>query len=132
MSNEFTFDYPTFGLITQSTLESYATNFLKVPIDVKNKMSWLFLADLYFCHNDKGINPYAVLDEIYILEGLTTMPTGTKKRSPFKGKVLQGLWHQHYKSGCFMAKNIVNTFGKEGNERLTKIITRHVAELDIL
>ncbi len=130
MSSEFTFDYPKFGLVAQSTLEGYATNLLKIPTDIKNRMSWFFLADLYFFHNHKGINPLAVLDEIYILEGLATKPTGTKKESKYTRNHLKGLWHKHYMSARFIPQNIENTLGQEGNGRLTETITRYAHELE--
>lgn len=93
-------------------------------------MSWFFLADLYFFDNHKGINPLAVLDEIYILEGLATEPTGTKEESQYKGDHLKGLWHKHYMSARFIAQNIQHTLGREGGGRLTEIIKKNVTELD--
>ena len=88
------------------------------------KISRLLLAQLYYLHYARIYSIYDVLDEIKYLEGCSKT-TKTKAASEFKGKYLRGLWHKHFFSDRFLARNIINCWkmDKKGKGKFDEMIT---------
>ena len=88
------------------------------------KISRLLLAQLYYLHYARIYSIYDVLDEIKYLEGCSKT-TKTKAASEFKGKYLRGLWHKHFFSDRFLARNIINYWkmDKKGKGKFDEMIT---------
>ncbi|MGA2526904.1 MAG: hypothetical protein ABSF79_09855 [Smithellaceae bacterium] len=87
------------------------------------KISRLLLAQLYYLHSTRIHSIYDVLDEIKYLEGCSKT-TKTKAASQFRGKYLIGLWHKHFFSNRFLARNIINYWemDKKGKSKLDEMI----------
>lgn len=64
-----------------------------------------------------GINALNVLQPIFDLENGSNV-SRTKKATPFKGKILQRLWHKHYFSARFLPANIQAGLGRDGIKQI--------------
>ncbi len=82
-------------------------------IDLAERMSQLFLIDLYVMEHELGIHPRQVLDSIRDVETGEGLG-GVKPSSIFKHPPLKGLWHKHFFAAPFVIRNIVNRLGRNG------------------
>jgi hypothetical protein len=86
--------------------------------ELSKRISELLLVDVYVLNTEFGVSPDSVLGAIHEVENGES-PTGIKAASKFKNLPLKGLWHKHYFSAHFIAKNLQMGLGKKG---LGKII----------
>lgn len=98
---------------TTETLARYAEG-LRLDQYAKGRYSWCFVLDLLLHDRIYGIPPDHVIDEIRVLEGHSGQESATKPASEFRRVPLKGLWHKHYFSARFVAKNIQNQLGDNG------------------
>lgn len=69
------------------------------------RFSKLFVLDMLILDQTRAVNPFQIMDEVRALEDSQHW-SRTKPAQPFKHSPLKGLWHKHYFSERFMAKNI--------------------------
>jgi hypothetical protein len=93
-------------LITEKELGAYA-NGIGLPDVAKDRYSWLFVMDLLLFQEGNGVDPHMIVHEIQALEGLGPKH-GTKAPAQFTRHPLKGLWHKHFFSAHFLARNIRN------------------------
>jgi len=121
---DFSFDFH-YGshheLVDSHLLSKYLSSFkhLNLPLD---RISWAFVADLYFLERFQHVDPMDILREIIGLEGGPYNST-TKQETQFSYPPLVGLWHKHFFSPRFIPKNIQIHLGKNG---IKDIITNTV------
>jgi len=72
---------------------------------IPGRFSRLFVLDMLLLERVFRVNPFQIMDEIRALED-STHPTRTKPAKIFRHLPLKGLWHKHYFSGRFIAKNV--------------------------
>ena len=85
---------------------------------IEGRYSWLFVIDLFMYGGMREINPWQVMDEVKSLENYDKL-SRTKPATQFKKPPLRGLWHKHYSSARFMAKNIKNHLS---GSKLTELV----------
>ncbi|TOB14942.1 hypothetical protein CGK10_24165 [Vibrio parahaemolyticus] len=78
-----------------------------------NRISELFILDLYILELEFGIFPLEIIDEIRYLE-TGSDKSFTKPPTQFRRKPLKGLWHKHYFAANFVIPNLENCWGKSG------------------
>lgn len=74
------------------------------------------------------INPFPILDEIRLLEGIPTRPTNTKRASAFRGGLLDGLMHKHYFNARHIQRNLLNYHSKGGGAAFERAISNILRE----
>src|SRR3954470_10611716 len=58
---------------------------------------------------NRTANAFAIIDVVKELESPEKpRATRTKPPTPFKGRLLKGLWHQHYFEAAFLQQNLMN------------------------
>lgn len=62
---------------------------------IPGRYSWLFVFNLMMLERMNGVDPFSIIDEIKVLEGIGR-PQQTKPALEFKGAHLKGLWHKHF------------------------------------
>jgi hypothetical protein len=91
-----------------------------------------FLSDLAICIGHDDYDPYAIINEIAILEGSRSGHSGTKPAAVFKRKYLKGLWHKHHTQSRFMIKNLFDEMIRDGTvEKFLKPYEGQVLTEDI-
>lgn len=83
------------------------------PIHGVCRVSSLLLDQLAESYVVNASHLNGILDAIKMLEGIGT-PTNAKAPAAFKPPPLRGLWHQHYLSAVFLAKNLANEMKRMG------------------
>lgn len=102
--------------ITSAELERYAEACF-LNLHAEGRYSQVFVLDMLMYERMHGIDPFEVTEEIRRLER-SERSTRTKPATRFLRKPLEGLWHKHFFSARFMARNIVNHLGGGRLERL--------------
>lgn len=99
------------------------------------RFSDLFMLRLYLgFHLPEYLDCYAVVREVEYLEGLRRS-SATKPAAPFEREPLRGLWHKHYWSAQFMARNIRNEWQRPDGDgdwllaRVSEVFDPHMGEL---
>ena len=111
-------------VITWKRLARYAES-LGLNQIIKNRFSCPFVLNVYLHDHIYDIGPTLIVDEIKRL-GNGILGPGTKQAKPIDRWPLRGLWHQHFFSPHFAAKNILNRIA--GNRG--KIIAERVFNFD--
>lgn len=83
--------------------------------DVHERICWLLLADMSINLDVNGISPFSISDQIRHLESEAGRGSHMKKATQFMRPPLYPLWHQHYFSAHFLARNIYEEFKRGGN-----------------
>jgi hypothetical protein len=98
--------------ILPNQLEAFSNRFIN-DSDILNKCSERFLLDLYVLSNEGGFNPGMIVEELIALESQDKQ-SQMKSEIQFSRLPLKGLWHTHFFSSRFIAKNmlIANSRGK--------------------
>lgn len=104
--------------ITGEQLSSFVSR-LRVPSDIKARISKLFWLDLYVYNLVFHIDPKDVLSEIRDLESGKS-DTETKPASKFSHEPIKGLWHKHFFCPRFVPHNIYNVFKGGGFEKIVE------------
>lgn len=91
--------------VSSSQLRAFASS-IQIDRIAEGRYSQLFILDLMIYSEMRVINPFQVIDEIKSMEGPDK--SRTKPPSKFRNKPLKGLWHKHYFTARFIAKNIQN------------------------
>lgn len=88
-----------------------------------DRISSIFVAQIYRLERNRVFNIFEIMDEVKHLEGLR-QSTLTGKERPFKGLVLNGLHKKHFTGAHFILKNIGIHLGYENGKtaRLDQII----------
>lgn len=84
---------------------------------IAERMSDLLVFDMYVLDREFGISPQDIIECIKNLEA-GEPHNGIKLATMFRKPPLKGLWHKHYFSAHFLAKNISLAHGKNGLEKL--------------
>jgi len=87
---------------------SIFSNSIDLNNSYKNRVSELFILDLFVYVTILKLNPLDVIDEIENLEN-GDGNTQTKPATEFKRPPLQGLWHKHFFCEHFLVQNIQNS-----------------------
>ncbi|EGR2552829.1 hypothetical protein DX888_19480 [Vibrio alginolyticus] len=93
-----------------------------------DRFSWFFILQVIMYHDSYGIEPAEILEAIKELEGVKDTKL-IKDATEFKRPPLKGLWHKHYFSARFLAKNLQIHHGKNGVKR---VIEKHLANGETL
>ncbi|MEJ3602599.1 hypothetical protein WFH67_18900 [Vibrio vulnificus] len=118
-------------------LEVFANKY-QINRYAKGRYSWYFIFQIMMYQQQFGIEPAEIVEAIKELE-LDCEDNLIKPATQFRHLPLKGLWHKHYFSARFMAKNLQLHHGKDGikkildkywseGEPLTDNILRTVAE----
>jgi len=91
-------------VVTSKDIENYAEA-CHLNLYAEGRYSWLFVLHLLLYNQMHGINPFQIVDEIRALEQ-SEIATRTKPAAEFSRPPLQGLWHKHFFSAQFVARNI--------------------------
>jgi hypothetical protein len=105
-------------VLTQTELDAFRDLYVG-DNELKSRISELFWLDVYCLLHAFGVSPFEMLDTIYELEQGNGR-NGTKPATSFKNMPLKGLWHKHYFSAHFLARNILLGLGKNGAMRIIK------------
>ena len=90
--------------VTPKDLEAFSIIFIRDE-NIRGRCSERFLLDLYVYANTKGLNPSIIFEELRALE-CTLTESRTKQETKFSRLPLKGLWHKHFFSSHFIAKNM--------------------------
>lgn len=102
--------------------KSIAERYLIAP-DLHERICWLLLADMSINLDVNGISPFSISDQIRHLESEAGRGSHMKKATQFMRPPLYPLWHQHYFSAHFLARNIYEEFKRGGSgEKIIKEI----------
>lgn len=93
-------------MIIDEQLSEFADR-LGLSVDLRKRISNLFLIDLFVYAMEFGVDPFVVIDEIRNLEN-GDGNTETKLATEFKHPPLAGLWHKHFFSAHFLVQNMSN------------------------
>jgi hypothetical protein len=91
-------------VLTEEELGQFA-RFYGLDAAAPGRFSWLFVLQTMVFAQRYGIDPFHVVDEIKALEGGPTR-IRTKPASEFQHPPLRGLWHKHFFSARFIARNM--------------------------
>ena len=83
----------------------------------KNRFSLLFVHQMFIYKNKYGIEPFEIIEAIKELEA-DNLIHKIKPETQFKNPPLKGLWHKHYFSARFIAKNLQLHHGKNGIQKI--------------
>lgn len=109
--------------ISREELRKYAESNLAFHGLELDRISSIFVAQVYRLERNRLLNTFEILDEVKHLEGLKRS-TSTGKERPFNGPVLKGLVKKHFTDARFILKNIGVHLGHENGKtaRLDRII----------
>jgi hypothetical protein len=102
--------------ITNKELFEYA-ELIGLNRVAKDHYCWMFVLDLIMYDHVNGIDPSMVVEEIKALES-GRIGIGTKPASEFRHYPLRGIWHKHFFSGPFIARNIRNQLAGDKIKKL--------------
>lgn len=112
-------------IVTSSDLDSFSRAF--IPDEkIRRRCSERFVLDLYVYAETDGLNPAVVIEEITNLE-TNSEKSRTKPATAFSRLPLKGLWHKHFFSYHFIAKNMQIANGR-GN--ISAVIDRVLKKYD--
>ena len=109
--------------ISREELRRYAESNLAFHGLELDRISSIFVAQIYRLERNRVLNIFALMDEVKHLEGLKRS-TSTGKERPFKGQILKGLHKKHFTDASFILKNIGIHLGYENGrtDHLDRII----------
>lgn len=87
------------------------------------RCSFGFIVELALHQISRSYSVYAIYDEIEALEGGIGRTSVTKPAGPFRGKILEGLWHKHHFQTTFIYRNLMLETTRPG--ALRKILAPH-------
>lgn len=90
-------------VITHDELAKFA-KVIRLDEVAANRYTWILVSNLYVYEKINGIDTRCIIDEIKALED--TGESHTKPATQFKNPPLYPLWHKHYFSAHFLARNI--------------------------
>jgi hypothetical protein len=103
-------------LMDENKAKSMAENYFIAP-DVYERICWLLLVEMSINFDVNGVSPFSISDQIRYLESDSNRGTQMKRATQFLRPPLYPLWHQHYFSAHFIAKNIYEEFKRGGKGR---------------
>lgn len=107
---------------------SRVTEWLEAPEFQGARFTSTFRNQLDALTLQRIINPFAVLDEMKILEGHGRSHSRTKAPTTFKGGLLDGLRHKHFFNARHLAKNLQN-YWSQGTDKaqsaIEKVVRNH-------
>lgn len=101
--------------ISREELRRYAESNLAFHGLGLDRISSIFIAQIYRLERNRVLNTFEILDEVKHLEGLKRS-TSTGKERPFNGPVLKGLHKKHFTDARFVLKNIGIHLGYENGK----------------
>ncbi len=101
-------------VMDEKKAKSIAEHYFIAP-EVHERICWLLLVDMSINLDVNGISPFSVSDQIRHLESGWDKGNHMKKATQFMHPPLYPLWHQHYFSAHFLARNIYEEFQRKGN-----------------
>lgn len=101
-------------VMDEDKAKSIAEQYFIAP-DVRERICWLLLADMSINLDVNGISPFSISDQIRHLESVAGRGSHMKKATQFMYPPLYPLWHQHYFSAHFFARNIYEEFKRGGS-----------------
>lgn len=104
--------------VTPKDLEAFSVFFIRDE-GIRGRCSERFLLDLYVYANSAGLNPSMIFEELRALE-CTVSESRTKQETKFSRLPLKGLWHKHFFSSHFIAKNMQIANGRGNIESVIK------------
>ncbi|HEY5602207.1 MAG TPA: hypothetical protein VIM41_03785 [Gammaproteobacteria bacterium] len=109
--------------ISREELSRYAESNLAFHGLDLDRISSIFVAQIYQLERNRVLNIFGIMDEVKHLEGIKRS-TSTGKERPFNGAVLNGLHKKHFTDARFILKNIGIHLGYENGKtaRLDLII----------
>ncbi|MEW6519242.1 MAG: hypothetical protein AB1461_07495 [Thermodesulfobacteriota bacterium] len=109
--------------ISKEELRKYAESNLAFHGLDLDRISSIFVAQIYRLEQNRVLNIFQIMDEVKHLEALKRSSL-TEKEGPFKGPILKGLHKKHFTDAHFILKNIGNHlgYGKDKMPRLDRII----------
>lgn len=114
--------------VTSSDLDSFSRAFV-TDEKVRSRCSERFLLDLYVYAETDGLNPAVVIEEITNLDA-NSEQSRTKPASVFSRLPLKGLWHKHFFSSHFIAKNMQIANGKGNIEAIVEQVFKNYEGMD--
>jgi len=105
--------------ITVEEVERFASVYFR-DHDLRSRVSRLLIVDLWVYMVAFDQNPAQITCEIEGLEGRERRPRGTKAATKFDKPPLVGLWHKHWFSSLFMARNLQTGLNKERRKQLVQ------------
>jgi hypothetical protein len=103
-------------LMDENKAKSMAESYFIAP-DVYERICWLLLVEMSINLDVNGVSPFSISDQIRYLESDSNRGTQMKRATQFLRPPLYPLWHQHYFSAHFVAKNIYEEFKRRGKGR---------------
>lgn len=97
-------------ILTDQQLSEFSDR-LGLCDDLRQRISELFLLDLFVYEWEFGVEPFEVIAEIRNLEK-GDGNTKTKPATEFKHPPLAGLWHKHFFSAHFLVQNMCNALNR--------------------
>ena len=109
--------------ISREGLKEFAESNLAFHGLELDRISSIFVAQIYQLERNRILNTFGIMDEVKHLEGLK-QSTLTGKEGPFNGPLLKGLHKKHFTDAHFILKNIGIHLGCENGKtaRLDRII----------
>jgi len=109
MSSSFTFNIHSGDKSQEMTERELAQFASLIGLDgiAPGRYTWFFVFQIFLHLKVHGINPAMIVEEVKALEGHPAC-VRTKPASEFRKEPLKGLWHKHFFSARFIAKNIQN------------------------
>ena len=92
--------------LTEKELGEFAS-LIGLDRAASGQYSWLFVLQLLLAALVHGVDPSMIVAEVEALEG-GRQTVGTKPASEFTKEPLKGLWHKHFFSAHFIARNLLN------------------------
>lgn len=102
--------------LPRENLDRWRRMFVRDP-ELLARISELFWFDTYCLNEFFGIHPRDIVLSVKELE-LPGSISRTKPAEPLTGPLLKGLWHKHYFTARFLAKNIQLGLGRNGMRKL--------------
>jgi hypothetical protein len=90
--------------VSPAELKGFSEFFIRDE-NIRERCSERFILDLYVYANTAGLNPAMIFEELEILES-PDRQSRTKPETKFSRAPLKGLWHKHFFSSHFIAKNM--------------------------